>query len=53
MNEEMNQGKKWLLIGLAATVLILSAAGVFVPGAREYIVGIVKMLLGVIPGIAQ
>lgn len=53
MNEDTSQSKKWILIGLAGAVVVLSVAGTFVPGAREYIISIVKILLGAIPGIAQ
>lgn len=51
--EIITQSKKWILIGLAGTVIALSVAGTIVPTAREYIVGIVKVLLAAIPGIAQ
>jgi len=50
---EETSSKKWVLFGLAGTVVVLSVAGAFIPGAREYIISIVKILLGAIPGIAQ
>lgn len=52
MNEDTNS-KKWVLCGLAGAVIILSVAGAFIPSAREYIISIVKILLGAIPSIAQ
>ena len=50
---EETSSKKWVMFGLAGAVIVLSVAGAFVPGAREYIISIVKILLGAIPGIAQ
>jgi hypothetical protein len=52
MEENTSQSKKWVLIGMAGAVVVLSVAGTFIPNAREYIISIVKMLLGAIPGIA-
>lgn len=52
MVEETNS-KKWVLFGLAGAVVVLSVSGAFIPSAREYIVSIVKILLGAIPSIAQ
>jgi len=52
MAEDTNS-KKWVMFGLAGAVIVLSVAGAFVPGAREYIISIVKILLGAIPSIAQ